>query len=678
MAYTTKYRLEFDNVNGVPCKIDIQTDPWAGSITALSLVSASLNWEDGDRNKAAGVKRSNLDFSVWLSNSVSAEIFNSESDTEFKVLFYYNNVLNWSGWLDNKNLSYPLQDYVQIDLTAKDGLHLLEGEKLQDLSGNPIWAVYNLKRIIVFCLNKTKLGINFWTWINIYSTSHLIRGLGGDTLGDNDPLNQTYVQSQSFLNGVRDYDDPFTILNKICVSFGMVLFQARGEWHFVYQEDWIRASGLTGTQWGIADVPGPALQYQFDQQKRINIGLDKQVKFIDENALVTYQRSCKSVRQNFGFDISPAFIRNIDLNDITVTSSGSLFKRGTLDYWTQAVGTPDVYVSLDLQNVEKFRSIVFTMPASNSWRIQSPIAYVNQSDNFTFSFDAFQVSSTQTTYSIRIYDGINYYYLNPSGNWITGTSSWIMYNFNLPGQRNYSFTPNQNIPVTGTIQFRIGFNNGAGATRECSIFNLKFDYDGRVYNTLDAQGQFYKSEQTLVNKSEVVDEIYLSDSPNITYMGTLLTSTVTLLPNWFHLGVSESLRFGQIINRALFKSCYRNFYVIEAAIMNAYDGNYIISPLNTVLPDAFEDREFNVATLKVDLITMKAEGTFVELSNTANTNDFDEVGTESFNYIDTSEVQPFVEPKPVRKPLNPFFGLVGIAVQLIDRKNREKKKDPWA
>ena len=107
----------------------------------------------------------------------------------------------------------------------------------------------------------------------------------------------------------------------------------------------------------------------------------------------------------------------------------------------------------------------------------------------------------------------------------------------------------------------------------------------------------------------------------------MVNSAGVLTGIWKHNGVTESVRFGLLINRAVWKSVYRNYIRIEGNILNLNEGSYLVSPLNTIIPDALEDTEFNIATLNIDLDKEQAEGTFIELVNTLTTDDFDEIAS---------------------------------------------------
>lgn len=677
MAYTTKYRIDSDTLFNKAVRIDIQEDGFGGSITSLSSPDINLSWPDGDRSKEPGMKPSSLAFTV-IGDVITAEDFLTTTDTQYKVLFYYSGNLNWAGWLDTSGLQSPLTDAKHtFDLIARDGLHLLQEKKLQNTSDLELWGDYDIKTYISYCLDKTDLGLNFWTWINIYPDGAPVRGAGGDTTGNNDPLAQTYVHNTTFQTGVVKYDNPFLVLQKICASFNLVGFQARGEWHFVYIEDWIRNDGLTGTQWSAA---GASIQYLTTQRERLDVGLYQAYKFRDNNALVTWQKIYKSGRINYSFDAPPSLIRNIDLNETTIIgTTPAFFAYGSLDRWSYTGTQPVVYIEWDANSYEENRYIRVTLPTSGTSRFSCATFPCNASDTFTFSFFQNAGVNTRCVHSIKVTDGVTNYYLKSDGKWQTGGSA--LFNtvptsyqglITLSNLRGSDLPNADGIPVTGTMQITLGFDTLSASTGLGFIWGMAFKYDAYVNQNINASGQYFQSENSIVSKLALEEEIYISNSPNRVYQGAMVTVAGVLLKNWKHSGVTESMPFGALIMRGIWKNLYRNFYRLEGNILNVDDSGYLISPLNTLIPDGLPDTEFNIATLSVDVLGEQAEGTFVELLNTSTTDDFDEAGTEIFKYIDAAEREKFVEAKAIRTPPPYQYGVIGFVVDLIVKRKKKK------
>ncbi|HEY9705919.1 MAG TPA: hypothetical protein V6C58_26025, partial [Allocoleopsis sp.] len=290
MAYVTKYYSTFENAAGKTIKIELQYDGFGGTATTFDVMECFLSYPDGDLSKESGIKRSQLDFKIYTS---TPENYETTSATQCKVILSVNGVANWYGWLDNAGLKYNLLDTVELQLNAKDGLHLMESVDEDWLLSYGTNGFITPVSLISKCLSYTELDLDFFTWIDIYPDGFPVRGAGGDTLGANDPMNSFHIHTSTFQEGMRSYNDPFDSLNKLCTSFDAIFFQSRGKWHFVYLEDWIRNLGLTGTRW---DYLGVEQEYLSNERERINIGITRDTKLINEDALIGYIKPAKKVR----------------------------------------------------------------------------------------------------------------------------------------------------------------------------------------------------------------------------------------------------------------------------------------------------------------------------------------------------------------------------------------------
>lgn len=662
MAYATKYKIEFENRAGNTVKVELQYDAYAGPVIDLIGTTFDLSYENQDSSKLAGIKDSKLEFGVFVEGTY-AEIFETTSQTECRVKLSINGIVNWWGWLDNTGLKYTLLDNIEVKLTARDGLHLLGAVDEKWLLTYGTNGFESPVAFIAKCLSYTLLDLDYFTWIDIYPDTYPVRGAGGDTLGANDPLDSFVIHTQSFQKGAVSYEDPYQVLSKICESFKCVFFQSRGEWHLVYIEDWVRNLGLTGTRWNYLGV---AQQYVSNQRERINVGYDETTKLINENALVSYQRPTKRVRTSYFYDIPNAPIKNIDFSQVSNPSAGTGFTDFDLDLWTVLAGTAKVRRFEDSGGNE-IRRVLRINSASI---IQSPLGICSSGDSFSFSFSYLMNTANSLSVGVRITSGgfsPTYYYLRSDGRWTLAPSSpFLSIGLSFPNEeRGVTFEAIEPIPVNGTIEIRI-ISSANGNT----IWNCSLSYEYKPFNNFRASGHYHQSSQTTNFKNEILDNIFISDADGISIKGAMITNAVGPLQNWKHNGITESLRFSKLINRATYKLNYRNFYILEGAMMNNMDGQYLFSPLNTFFFDVYPTREFMCATLRVDLVNDTSEGTFVELLNTANTDDFDELGTEEYRFLDYVADDPEKIRIRLKDILDWRRGPVAVGVQQITNRIR--------
>jgi hypothetical protein len=700
MAYAVKYRVEFSTVYENDVRIDILEDAFGGSITDLTGISFFLSHSDSDKSKTPTVRKSELEFSI-ATNTPS--VFIAESATQYKCNLYLNSVLNWTGWMDAGAANYVLIDGLQeIKLNAKDGLHLLEEEEFTDLSGNKPFIFYRITDLMTFCLNKTQLGLNFYNWISIYPDGSSVRNSGADPTGTRDPLYNCFVSARTFQTGEGEYESPFVILQKICSSFKMSMFQARGNWHFVYTEDRIKNDGLSCTIFNSSGVPQSILLNQFFP---FEIGLYKESKFTDANALVGVQDKIKKVTTSYAFDRPPSLIRNASLQEGTFINYQLAGFRAdyTIIGYTQsgsAGATTDALISADLYTAndklsEKYRYFQFkSMNSGDQYReIVSTANPINVNDYFDFGFSYNQILPDASTQRLWIYLDIaitdnsfpfDTMWLGADGKWKT-TRPFISMGklLNIPSvdeeddNKDFSISTVDRIPFTGSMQvyFRNRRNFAVSTGNGPKIWNIKLDYVPTISQGRKiADGQIYESYEDEAAKSTYSEELYISDALNIVVQGAITNSSSVLITNWFHEGVTESVRLGQLITRALWKFFYRNYLTVEGSFIRSVDADgYFISPLNTILLEAFEDKEFFVSSLKVDIRNEKCELTCVELLNPNTTDDFDAVATnENYRLIDIQLDDRFKVKRVSKRPPYAQYGAFGVLIWLISGQKSKK------
>ena len=682
MAFSVKYRTEFSSISGNDIRIDIEQDGYGGSVTYLTSLGGSLSYPDGDKSKLSDVKISELSFGVLIQ---VPEDLQPLTDTYYKVKLYIDGVINWVGWVVSGGLSYSLNDGLkQVTVVAKDGLHLLSEDSLTDLSGGKPYLFYRLSTLVAFCLAKTELGLNFKTWIKIYQFGDSERDATADPTGERDPFYTTFVSGRTFQQGESDYEDSLSVLQKICSSFKMFMFQARGEWHLLFLEDLMRTDGISCT---IYDADGVPFDILLDQNFDINIGLSEYVKFANDDTRIDFQQAYKHVKVKHSFDVPNSLIRNIDLREGTFIDyqTGGIRARYTLDGFTEttdSVGGTQSYIFADLYELnqrqsEKYRYINFgDLTAAGKFRqIATTPSPCNENDLFEFSF-IFQVpSGTGVNYycDIQITDSTFPFatkWLGADGKWKNSRNYVRFYN-NATPSTNFSITTVERIPFTGSLQifFRIDANASAFGPK---IWGFNYDYKPTISNNRTiADGVIYESysekDKTIFN-----DELPICDALSIVTKGALTDFSTILAKDWYHEGTTEQIRFGRLICRILWKFLYRTYYRIEGNLLRYMDGGYLLSPLNTFYPLALPNRKFILSTLTIDLRTEQSEATFVEVIKIETTDDYDEIAAnENYFFISPNQDDRFKVPRVQRFKNYAQYGAFGAIVWAIN--NRRNK-----
>lgn len=689
-----KYKIYFTNTTAGQVRVDLDFIGYVGDATTVKGGGFFLEWPDADLTKIADIKRSYLKFEVLNTGLPVSEFFNL-GKTDVKVLVYLNDTLNWVGWLDAAPPQYKISDTTfYYELTARDGLHLLEDSVFTDITTSSELPYFSrrISQIISDCLSKTELNLNWWSWINIFPDGADVRDATADPTGLRDPLYITLLNQLTFQNGPREFDSPIVIIQKIAQAFKATFFQAKGEWHFVYIDDWQRGNGLFGTQFDSDGVPQTVSLGVTDQ---IEIGLRKSFRFRDDDALISFQTKIKDVQHRFEYVAPPSMVRNIDLNDGDFFDQSILqkYSRYELEGWTNTGATAYIYAELETGSsilTETRRLLQFYDDTTNLLsQVTSNSMLVSGGDKFKFECRCGEASgsldgSLYMQFKVTNSDfPFNSQYLKGDGKWSTtsqiiplvGSTISFPY-FDLVNPREFFIETVDPIPFTyGRLEiiFTQSLNTNAGAvTRKCAVYDMKFDYEQFIAHGKQAKGHYFQAGNTYSKKTEVSEDVYISDHTNIALKGVLLNTSAEPSRYWFRNGITESVRFGQMILRSYWRMFYRNFYRIEADVHNINNGNYFINPLNTVLADALPDREFMISSLRLDLVNSAAAVTFVEIRDTSTTTDYDEIpDIELFQHVNVSNVYVFQEPEQ-KVPVPWWQGQLAVVLWL--GKNLKVKK----
>lgn len=703
MSYNTKYRIEFDTIKGRSIKLDIEEFAFVGSITYLTASGESpieISYSNGEFDKMVGIRESKIRFK-FLSTNVDTTDFLITSDTQYKVKIYVNGAVEWVGWLDNDYITEEFLDTpVEIELSASDGLSLAKSVDISDLSDNQLWGLYRVKEFIAYALDKTELGLDFYSFINMFPA-----GFSRTTL-DNDAFYYSYITSHTFLRGPREFDDAYTVLSKIMQAYGCTLFQARGAWYIIQTNDRI-ANDLDGNR---RNASGTYQENHLNQSFAIDIGLNEVTKLINADALTSWEKEFKETTIKYSFKMPPIFFRNWDLLDGTFSSplSGSVTRYRNVNnvitsytlqrqvysllYWQDAENGAttqnDAYIGVEIDsttNSELSRYLLFyedTNPNNDQGK-QTSEYWVNANDVLNLSYATREkntgfVSTRQFVYvKLELASG-NFYTLNSAGNWIYNTWANTGYVWSSAEDRRfwkeYSIE-SKPFPESGklTIEFTT-LGHSRTANNEVHFKDLAVDIRTYFNEMLEVDGYEYKNAQVSKLKNLYDNEIFISKSDNIGTIGAILTDTYTQVANWKYAGANDNtaVPFAQYIARGYWRSMYRNFQRMEGRLYDLYQGDRLLSLLNTVQFSAISNKEFMITTLRCDLRNESAEFTMIELRNTSNNNDFTETGTESFKYLNV-KAQNFDEViKEPRTPIDWKYGTVGIVASLL-RKNKRRR-----
>jgi hypothetical protein len=675
------------------------------SLTASSQSPLEIQYPNGEFEKMCAIRESKVRFKI-LADNVTASDFYVDEDTKYKVTIIINNNIEWVGWLDNNIITEPFLNIAnEIELSANDGLSLLKTAELKLQNGEQMWGVnlpfnppvfpdangslpqiawYRLKLFIANALFPTKLGLDFVTFINQYSVN---AGNFQRTIAfpDSDIFNQVGIYSTTFLRGTKEFDDCYQILSKIMQAFGCTLFQARGQWYIIQTNDRI-AGVLDGT---IRNSSATATGISMNQSFKIDIGLNEITKLINADALVSVEKPFKEVSIKYSFDLPPIYFRNFDFTDVGAGNVPLYWRAAHTNlanfYNLQDGGIvrvdTEAGTGAEIRRYLVFRGITLDYQGEAK---ETNLYPVNAGDRINFGFSM--------RYDSAIFRGANaggwivftnssgsIFYLGDDGSWSTARRQIGPF-FNASEDRRFwkSFSiTSQSVPGDGFISIVLtGWQSDipfASGYYEAHFKDLSFSVTTQFNEMTQVDGYEQKSSTPKNLKNKYDNDLFISQSSNISTQGALLSNVLTKAKNYYYKNqFGSQLPFEKYISRSYWKTMWRNFIRLEGRLFDLYQDGRLLSPLNTVEFTEIESKEFMVTTLQMDIRQETAEFTMIELRDTSNNNDFIQNGIESFRYLN---VKAKDENNPIKEPKTPIdwkYGTIGVITSLI-RRNRRRR-----
>ena len=662
--------------------------PASKNLQASGQSPIELSYPNGEFEKMNPIRESKMRIKI-LTKNVNYEDFTILYDTQYKVKLYVNDTLEWLGWLDNDLITEPFLDVpVEMELSANDGLSILKTTDLQTQSGDQMWGLYRMKEFIANALYRTKLDLDFVTFINMYPDNVARRDFLPPAFYDNDAFGYAQIYATTFLKGPRDFDDCYQVLSKIMQSFGCTLFQARGKWYIVQTNDRI-ANVLDGT---IRDYTGAATGIAMNQNFAISVGLNEITKLINADALVSIEKPFKEVAIKHKFNVPPTYFRNFDLLDLAADAYSGVAPA----YWTAApsnlatfygyINQGEVFVDLEAVTGAEIRRGMKLQGKANTragGAKRSSLYPINGGDKITLSYSVkFNIPyfrfNHQWVYVLFVSESGQQFYLDLDGKWYTAFRT-VGYAYHRDEDRrfwkDYSIT-SFGVPGNGTVSIILTGDNTVlidGAIYDVFYKDLEFSISTSFNDMTDVDGYEQKSDTTANLKNKFDAEIFIGNAPNISTQGSLLSSSFINSTNWqYKTTTSQIVPFAKYITRAYWRTMWRNFMRIEGRLYDLYQGSRLLSPLNSIEFTEVEDKEFMLTTLQMDLRQETSEFTMIELRNISNTNDYTQNGNETFRYLNVKakdENDPIKEPKT---PIDWRFGPFGVLSSLIRRSKRRR------
>src|ERR1035437_518143 len=410
---------------------------------------------------------------------------------------------------------------------------------------NNVLGYVSLLSVIKRCLSATDLELPTNIYCNIYESSQV---------DSSSFLAQTLVDVQTFLINNTDYDNCYSVLEKILRRFNLSLFQAEGVWNIVrwdelrYWANLIHGFSYDKDMVLIGNIAlGAALNAGIGEDTRALNGLQHRIlrPFDYDKETFNYQQP-KQLLRNFDLQQLGGLLRQYTV-PIRMTPDGVIHYTDpggtrTLSfqnvyeyavpwwYYTDAfptssgsVGAAVYFIrrTTDILDNEIERYLVVKTNSIHGYKIE-----VNKDDFFTFSF-SFKTSVSHAgpsnmVFYVQLTDGITTKYIKGSSDVAINTwESTVGYVYKIPTGDNantwHTVTiVSAPIPFDGLVYCYLNV-----VVNDTQFKDMRFDLSFLVNASAKIIGQTNTSTQFENSKNNKDAEIFLDSSPRNSIAGTL-------------------------------------------------------------------------------------------------------------------------------------------------------------
>ena len=219
-----KYRLSYCNKDATPLRLDIEDSSYSGAILPIKAASnpftlSMLN--DSEFAKLGTIRATEASMEILSSSTFNIDVLADNSETKLNVKFYFNNVLEWTGFILPDFYQETINKDKVVNITATDRLGILK-----DVAFPENYQNISLLDIVKTCLLKTGLSLNIVTLIGYNAV--------GKSL-DNRPLEVQAIGERLF-NQNGDVLNCYDVLMSVLDTFNCFITQFRGKWHIINKQ----------------------------------------------------------------------------------------------------------------------------------------------------------------------------------------------------------------------------------------------------------------------------------------------------------------------------------------------------------------------------------------------------------------------------------------------------------
>jgi hypothetical protein len=556
-----KFRMEFTNAQDTLCVVKFDFSNYNDDAILLfggprPFVLQEFN-SDEDLFKPVRPMQATIEV-LASAAGVDLEDFLTDDDQTVKVRFDFGQYEDyWVGYLSQEDIqeTWIATNHI-LTLRADDGIGALKTMPLAD-GENQITGTYSPYDFIKYAMSNTAVDfLNARICSNLFHTSMTFAA-------NQTGIDQCTIDARTFEQAPGEFDDSYTVVEKINRSWSQTIFQWWGDWFIMRLEELFvpTTTNLVGFQ---LNKPMIGQRASISRRWDINVGVDELVKPIMPEMLKTIQKPSKETTIKYDYDKFNQTLCNESFESGTFSGSGTItlygetidFDAYTVDDWDHFAGfitsaTPSTkgFVRTRLFVNNKFIDdyIEIEPETAGDGFIRSCEVFMEAGDSVNISFEHKWPSNISGSYTEELCyvvltgDNGTTYSLDNSGKWrtvVAGVYFFLSYSGNNDGNSwNIKEVESESAPTSGSVYVYLFVDRNIGGSQNKQYKDLKFEIVPLLLKTTrrNIRGDYdrYTIQRNIVKNYE--ETIFLDDFESRYYKGAITESDGETLTGdeWF-------------------------------------------------------------------------------------------------------------------------------------------------
>jgi hypothetical protein len=547
-----KFIMEFTNVQFDTCVVsfdfaDYNDDPIKIYGGARPFVLGEFNSDD-DIFKPVRPQQATMEI-LASASGIDMEDFLTDNDTDVLVKFDFGfNLGYWYGYLSQEDIqeTWIGTNHILI-LRADDGIGRLKQVALQNNGAN-IVGTYTPYDFIEFAMENAvpRFGRNT-VYSNLFHTSMV-------STSNQTGLDQCTIDARTFEQSVGQFDDAYTMLEKINRSWSQTLFQYLGDFLILRVEELFTDQDLVGFRF---NTPTPGQRASRNRRYDIEVGVEQKIKPIAPEMLKTVVKPSKQTTIKYDWDKFSQVICNESFtlgNKTEPFVGGTGIEKYSVDSWTAqkgSVSSPTASTTTFERRVEYTNYKVDddyiylgteSNPDNDNW-IRSCNVYVQEGDSvdIEFQYKSEAASGGPNALIVAVLllyanDGTKYALSRLNRDWVQWTTDNQITTLFFPNTQSpvdwvtftqkfddVTQTANEPIPKAGYLNLLLYRDFGSIGLGGVFFKDLNFSITSKAernrFRPIKGDFDRYTIQRNFNKNYE--ETIFLDDGPTNVYKGTI-------------------------------------------------------------------------------------------------------------------------------------------------------------